>query len=54
MASKYKDVKHLSKEIAFALEDHALISYNQQEITSNIIKHYVDEYIKETIKDFYA
>ena len=53
MAHKYKDVGHLSDVIADALEDHALIPYTQRIKTSQIIKSFVNDYLKEMVKEFY-
>ena len=53
MAHKYKDVGHLSDVIADALEDHALIPYTQRHTTSQIVKSFVNDYLKEMVKEFY-
>ena len=53
MAHRYKDVGHLSDEIANALEDHALIAYTQRGKTSEIVKSFINDYLKEMVKEFY-
>jgi len=53
MALKYKNVGHLSDIIADALEDHALIPYTQRQKTSEIVKSFVNDYLKEMVKEFY-
>ena len=50
---KYKDITHLSQEIASALEDHALIAYTQQKKTSQIVRHFINDYLKEVTKEFF-
>jgi hypothetical protein len=53
MALRYKNVEHLSDVIADALEDHALIAFTQRSKTSEIVKSFVNDYLKEMVKEFY-
>ena len=46
MESKDKTTKQLCDEIASALEDHAIIPYNQKNLTSDIIQYYLSRYMK--------
>ncbi len=47
------DIKKLSKDIASALEDHALIAWDQQGKTAEIVSSFVNEFIKREIREFY-
>tara|TARA_B100000925_G_C21786773_1_gene378702 strand:- start:494 stop:643 length:150 start_codon:yes stop_codon:yes gene_type:complete len=47
------DIKKLSKDIASALEDHALIAWDQQNTTAQIVHSFVNEFIKKEIREFY-
>ena len=47
------DLQKLSKEAACALEDHKLISWDQQEEVAQIINGIMAHGIKNMVKDFY-
>ncbi len=47
------DVKKLAEDIAFALEDHKIIHWNQKHKTAEIVRSFVTEHLKRTIKDYY-
>ncbi len=47
MESKDKTTKQLCDEIASALEDHAIIPYNQKKLTSDIIQYCLSRYMKK-------
>jgi hypothetical protein len=47
------DIDTLSKDIAAALEDHALLHWEQQPKAAQIIRSFVNDYIKKVVRDFY-
>jgi hypothetical protein len=47
MTLKVNTTKQLCDEIASALEDHAIIPYNQKKITSDIVDFYLSRYMKK-------
>ena len=47
------DVNKLAEDIAFALEDHKLIHWNQKPKTAEIVKSFVNEHLKKAVKEFY-
>lgn len=47
------DTETLARDIASALEDHALIHWEQQGKTAQIVRSFLNEHIKRMVKEFY-
>jgi len=47
------DIDTLAKDIASALEDHALIHWEQQGKTAEIVRSFINEHIKKIVREFY-